>query len=189
MAETTCHYCNSPAEAECPACGRLYCPAHGDDVCLRCLAPESAAPSARVYRGALLTLVIASLVTLFLVLRPPEKEAANGVIRQAPTSTAAVGATATPTSPGARTATVPASPQPTADETPATPAASPTGSPPASPTAAATATPSSSVYKVKPGDTLSAIAAANGTTVEAIIAANPGLNPDTLQVGAEIKLP
>jgi LysM repeat protein len=42
---------------------------------------------------------------------------------------------------------------------------------------------------VKPGDTLSAIAAANGTTVDALISANPGLNPDTLQVGAEIILP
>ncbi|HQW50469.1 MAG TPA: LysM domain-containing protein [Tepidiformaceae bacterium] len=187
MAETTCHYCSRPAEAECPTCGRLYCAAHGDDVCLRCLSPESAAPSALVYRGSLLTLVIATLVTVFLIARPPEKEAANGAIRQVPTSTAAVSATATPTPPGVRT---PAA-SPTGAATPATPAASPTGqqTPASSPTTQASPTPGAKVYTVKPGDTLSAIAAANGTTVDALIAANPGLNPDTLQVGAEIRLP
>jgi len=90
MTEPNCHYCNRPAEAECPTCGRLYCAEHGDDVCLRCMSPESATPSALVYRGSVLTLVIASLVALFLVLRPPEKETDNGVVHTVPTSTAAV---------------------------------------------------------------------------------------------------
>ncbi|MCL4242034.1 MAG: LysM peptidoglycan-binding domain-containing protein [Dehalococcoidia bacterium] len=186
MPEPTCHYCNRPAEAECPTCGRLYCGEHGDDVCLRCMAPESATPSALVYRGSVLTLVIASLVALFLVLRPPEKETDNGVVRTMPTSTAAVSATATPTPPVTRTvtATTTAAASPGASPTPG---GSPT--PAGSPTAAATATPGPRTYVVQSGDTLSSIAAENGTTVDEIVGLNPGLEPNTLQVGAEIRLP
>lgn len=180
MAEPNCHYCNRPAEAECPTCGRLYCAEHGDDVCLRCMSPESATPSALVFRGSVLTLVIASLVALFLVLRPPEKETDNGVVRTVPTSTAAVSATATPTPPVTRTASA-------TTTAAASPGASP--SPAGSPTAAATPTPGTRSYIVRSGDTLSSIAAENDTTVDAIVALNPGLDPNTLQVGAEILLP
>lgn len=180
MAEPNCHYCNRPAEAECPTCGRLYCSEHGADVCLRCMSPESATPSALVYRGSVLTLVIASLVALFLVLRPPEKETDNGVVRTVPTSTAAVSATATPTPPVTRTASA-------TTTAAASPDASP--SPADSPTAAATPTPGTRSYIVRAGDTLSSIAAENDTTVEAIVALNAGLDPDTLAVGAEILLP
>lgn len=176
MSEPNCHYCNRPAEAECPTCGRLYCAEHGDDVCLRCMSPETATPSALVYRGSVLTLVIASLVALFLVLRPPEKETDNGVVRTVPSSTAAVSATATPTPPVTRTATAAT-----------TAAASP--SPAGSPTAAATPTPGTRSYIIRSGDTLSSIAVENDTTVDAIVALNPGLDPDTLDVGAEILLP
>jgi hypothetical protein len=71
MASASCHYCNRPAEEECSTCGRLYCLEHGEDVCLRCLAPEAATPSGNVYRGSLLALVAASLVALFLWFSPP----------------------------------------------------------------------------------------------------------------------
>ena len=67
MASASCHYCNRPAEEECSTCGRLYCLEHGEDVCLRCLAPEAATPSGNVYRGSLLALVAASLVAMSLV--------------------------------------------------------------------------------------------------------------------------
>ncbi|NJD64301.1 MAG: LysM peptidoglycan-binding domain-containing protein [Chloroflexi bacterium] len=180
MTEPNCHYCNRPAEAECPTCGRLYCAEHGDDVCLRCMSPESATPSALVYRGSVLTLVIASLVALFLVLRPPEKETDNGVVHTVPTSTAAISATATPTPPVTRTASA-------TTTAAASPGTSP--SPAGSPTAAATPTPGTRSYIVRGGDTLSSIAAENDTTVDAIVALNPGLDPDTLDVGAEILLP
>ncbi len=120
--------------------------------------------------------MIASLVALFLVLRPPEKTSDNGVIRQVPTSTAAVNATATPTPPVTRTTT-------------ATTTAAASASPGTSPTPATTPTPGPKTYVVRSGDTLSTIAAENDTTVDAIVALNPGLDPDTLPVGAEILLP
>lgn len=186
MPEPSCHYCNRPAEAECPTCGRLYCAEHGDDVCLRCMSPESATPSALVYRGSVLTLVIASLVALFLVLRPPERATDNGVVRVVPTNTAAVSATATPTPPVTRT---PAATTTAAATPGASPSPSASPSPAGSPTASATPAAGPRTYVVRSGDTLSSIAAEHGTTVEAIVALNPGLEPNTLQVGAEIRLP
>lgn len=44
-------------------------------------------------------------------------------------------------------------------------------------------------YTVKAGDTLYAIAQAHGISLEALQAANPGVNPQTLQVGQKLNLP
>ncbi len=183
MNEALCHYCERPAAADCPACGRLYCEEHGAELCLRCLAPESAVPSSRVFRGSLLALAVATLVTVFLLIRPPESASRGPLVRELPSPTPAVAATATPTPRGG--AATPTSAAATL------PAGSPTtpGTPAGSPTPAATPTPAARVYVVKQGDTLFQIALDNGTTVEAILAANPGLDPDTLAVGTEIRLP
>lgn len=175
MPEPACHYCGQPAETECPTCGRLYCADHGEDVCLRCLAPESAVPAAMAYRGALLTLVIASLVTVFLVIRPPETASKADTPRLVATSTAAVAATATATPPR-------------------TPAGPTTTLRTAVPTAEATTAASPTVggetsYTVRPGDTLGAIAERFGLKLEALEAANPGVNATTLQLGATLKIP
>ncbi len=184
MADPTCYYCERVAEEECPTCGRLYCPEHGEDVCLRCMAPESVAPSAKMYRGSILALVVATMVAVFLFVRPPESKSNNDALRTVSTSTPSFGATATATRqgivlPGAKTAT----PQTQATGTPV----------PGSPTASATAvTPppgGERKYTVKAGDTLSEIATQFNTTVEAIVALNPGLNPNTLAIGAELKIP
>jgi LysM repeat protein len=171
MAEPNCHYCDRPAEAECPTCGRVYCSDHGEDVCLRCLAPEAAAPTALAYRGAVLSLVVGSLVALFLVISPPESEGDSDAPRALATATPSFLATATPTRPGqAATTTV-------------TPSSTAAGS--------ATATPSSPAgvtHTVAAGDTLSGIAEQYGTTVEALLAANPGVT-ENLQIGAVLRIP
>ncbi|KAH6722921.1 hypothetical protein BKA61DRAFT_648166 [Leptodontidium sp. MPI-SDFR-AT-0119] len=44
-------------------------------------------------------------------------------------------------------------------------------------------------YTIQSGDTYGSIAAKLGTTVAAIQAANPGVNPNTLQVGSQINIP
>ena len=97
MAEPNCHYCDRTAEAQCPTCGRLYCDEHGDDVCLRCMSPESATPSAAMYKGSVLALAVASLIAIFLLVRPPESESSADSVRPVATPTTALGATATPT--------------------------------------------------------------------------------------------
>jgi LysM repeat protein len=176
----TCHYCDRPAEADCPTCGRLYCEEHGAEVCLRCMAPEAAVPSARVYRGSLALLALATLVTAFLLIRPPATEGRAPLVRELPTPTPAVEATATPTPRGGLPTPTPATPDP----------AQATPTPPPTPAATPTPTPATGrVHVVRAGDTLFQIALDNGTTVEAIVAVNPGLNPDTLSIGMEIRLP
>ena len=171
MAEPNCHYCDRAAEAECPTCGRLYCGEHGEDVCLRCLAPEAAAPTASAYRGAVLALVVGSVVALFLVIRPPESESAGDSPRTLATTTPAFLSTATPTRTGNTTRT--ATSAVTATQPPSTP----------SPSVAAERT-----HTIAAGDTLSAIAAQYGVTVEAVIAANPGTT-ENLQIGAVLRIP
>lgn len=53
-----------------------------------------------------------------------------------------------------------------------------------------TPTPRVILYVVQEGDTLLSIAERYGTTVEAIIAANPDLeNPDWIQIGQELRIP
>ncbi len=44
-------------------------------------------------------------------------------------------------------------------------------------------------YKVKSGDTLSSIARAHKVSLDALQTANPGVNPKSLKVGMELKLP
>lgn len=179
MPEPGCHYCSEPAELQCATCGRLYCANHGDDVCLRCLAPESSVPANLAYRGALATLIIATLVTVFLVVRPPESKSKADAPRLVPTSTVAVGPTATATPP--RTPPRTAS-GPTTTVRTAVPSSSPDASP--SPTTGGETT-----YVVRGGDTLGAIAEQFGVRLDALIAANPGVDATPLQVGATLKIP
>jgi LysM repeat protein len=89
---------------------------------------------------------------------------------------------------GVDTNAPPPTPEP-ADETPTEePAPEPTSTPePAGPTP----TPSSlgQTYVVKSGDIPETIAAQFGITVEALLAANPGINPNNLQVGQVLIIP
>jgi len=178
MATPTCHYCERPAEAECPTCGRLYCEEHGDDVCLRCMQPETATPAPIIYKGSLLALVVASLVAIFLVISPPESESRNSSVRPMATAT-----------PGQATATPTQAP----DATP-TPAGTPDPSPTPSGTQTAEAAPANATgersHTVVLNDTLSTIAERYGTTVEAIVALNNGVDESTpLQPGQVLRIP
>jgi LysM repeat protein len=146
------------------------------------MAPESAVPGALVYRGSILTLVIATLVTVFLLIQPPAEKTQAGLVRELPSNTPAVSATATPTPP--RTPTQPAGTNTTPDPSSGTPGVSPTTD--ASPEA--TPTPGTRVHVVQAGDTLSAIAAEYDTTIEVLEQLNPGLTPD-LNIGQEIIVP
>jgi nucleoid-associated protein YgaU len=151
-----CFRCDQPAVQECARCGALYCDDHGDALCERCMDPNSALPSYRVYRGSLMALLIGSVFAVWLLVRP------GGETDQAtpPASLAAVLPTQTPpvlaTQPP-RTPTPGATPTLTA-----TPA--PTGTAVATATPARTATPTATpvaatrTYTVKPGDTLYGIA-------------------------------
>jgi len=49
--------------------------------------------------------------------------------------------------------------------------------------------PSEHYWEIKPGDTLYLIARRTGTTVEELIRLNPGITPESLQVGEIVCLP
>lgn len=68
-----------------------------------------------------------------------------------------------------------------------TPAVTVTATFPPPPTATPTATPI--VYAIVRGDTLINIAARNGITLDELMAANPGIQPDALVVGQSITIP
>jgi LysM repeat protein len=71
-----------------------------------------------------------------------------------------------------------------------TPTATPTSTPTETPTPTPTPTPVPPlVHKVQPGETLSDIAVDNDTTVEAILALNPDVDPELIQVGQLLLIP
>lgn len=61
------------------------------------------------------------------------------------------------------------------------------GSPAATPGAATPA--AGRKYAVKAGDTMGLIAQSFSISVEALVAANPGIQPDSLQIGQELTIP
>ena len=148
-----CYQCDQAAEQECPRCGALYCDAHGDALCDRCMDPALALPSYRVYRGSLAALLIGSVFAIWLLVLPqagadPDAPPSSlaGVL---PTRTTATASPVVPTI----TATA-APPATVAAETPtATATAAPTATPAATPAATEAIR-----YTVQPGDTLYAIA-------------------------------
>ncbi len=100
---------------------------------------------------------------------------------ETPTAVPTRGVRATATTPAATgTATPTSTPPPTA-----TPTSTYTPAPTATPTTVAK--PGS--YTIRRGDTVAAIASRYDTTIGAILALNPGLNPSLLQVGSVIRLP
>lgn len=171
MATPTCHYCEQPAEAECPTCGRLYCADHGDDVCVRCSAPAAAVPSAAVYRGSILTLVVATAVAAFLIISPPADEGGVAEPREATQSPTAE-ATDQPDDPPTTTPTIAGTATTTGEATPG-----------------ATEAPSGRTHTVVDGDTLSGIAEQYGVTQAALQAANPGVTLDPLGLGTVLVIP
>jgi LysM repeat protein/predicted RNA-binding Zn-ribbon protein involved in translation (DUF1610 family) len=120
--------------------------------------------------------------TVLAQVRPTSRPAAATPTRE-PTATAPPTATATATATLADTPTATATA--TATDTPA-PTATATTIPSPTPT-----TPPTRTYRIQPGDTLSVIAAANGTTVEALMATNGLTAQDiyALRVGDELVIP
>lgn len=133
--------------------------------------PGAAMPSPWLFRGSLLTVVVGTALAIFLIASPPESEG-----QDEPTRTLAT-ATAPPTSPTA-TATPPgATPSVTL------PAPSPT------PTLSPTPDGSARTHMVAAGETLSEIAGQYDTTVDAIIALNGGVDPNSITAGQVLQIP
>lgn len=192
----SCYACARDAVHRCPRCAKPYCDEHGGELCAACQDPSSAIPSGALFRGSLLALLVASVLALWLLIRPPglpEEESGAQTGQPQVTPTPVVQATTvlapSPTPP----------PTGTPEGTPAgTPGISPTpgGTPTAMPTATATPGPSPTPpapefteYTVQQGDSLSSIAQRFGTTVDELARINGLADPNTLSVGQKLKVP
>jgi LysM repeat protein len=106
-------------------------------------------------------LVVGTLAALVLLVTRPRLPSEHPSVGAAPTAAATA-----PSAAGGGTA--PAGAAPAASATPAAP---------------------STTYIIAAGDTVNAIAARNGVSSEAIVAANPGIDPGALQIGQQITIP
>ena len=131
-----CYACDQEAIERCSRCGNLFCRDHGDELCADCLDPTNSIPSGTVFRASILALLLASVLALWLLVRPPSLPGEFPEPKPSPTSA--------PVAPG-RT------PTPTRGPT-LSPTVQPTPSPAPSPT------PGLVEYKVREGDTLYSIA-------------------------------
>jgi hypothetical protein len=174
-----CYACEQAATQQCSRCGKAYCPNHGDDplsggqgLCAECLNPLNAAPSGAVFRASLFALLIASVVALWLLIRPPDLPGeAGSAIRPEPTD----GLLVTPT---------PAPGEPTETPGETTPAPEETATP-----AAETPVPERVEYTVVEGDTWFGIAEIYGVSAEDLAAVNGLTLEDFIQPGDVLVIP
>lgn len=160
---STCRFCPALAEAVCPRCAAPYCAQHGGIACAACARPASGLPSGTFTRAVVAVYVAAVALALPLLFFRPRLP---GEHPPPPSSNASGGV----------------GPAPAARPTDTSPTLGGNG----------TVTPaalSSGRYTIRPGDTLGAIAAQHGVSVEDLIAANPGIDPQRLQIGVEIVIP
>jgi len=183
----SCYACGRDAIHRCPRCAKPYCEEHGGELCAACQDPSSAIPSGALFRGALLVLLVASVLALWLLIRPPGAsdeesgaQAGQPSVTRTPTAT-----TARPSPSVAPTGTPGISPTPGG-----TPGISPT--PGGTPTPAPSPTPEPSPfqeYTVQQGDSLSSIAQQFGTTADELARINGITDPNALSVGQKLQVP
>jgi len=177
-----CYACDQAATRQCPRCARAYCPEHGADYCADCLDPLNAAPSGAVFRASLFGLLIASVLALWLLVRPPSVPGDGGpIVRPQPTPQVTPAGTRPPGAPTTRPTATPA----------------PSGEPAATPSpgvAPAEETPVPTQggplqYTVQEGDTWFGIAEAYGVSAEDLAAVNGLTLDDFLHPGDVIVIP
>jgi len=74
-----CYACSNEATRQCKRCSRVYCDAHGGELCAECLRPTSSLPSFNLYRGSLLALLVGTAVAVWLLVQPPGNSGESGV--------------------------------------------------------------------------------------------------------------
>jgi len=169
-----CYACAQAATQHCSRCGKPYCPDHGESpdaggaaLCSECLSPVSATPSNVVFRSSLFALLIASVLSLWLLVRPPELPGEESSVRPQPTALDATnGATN-----GSEVPTPTAAAEASATPTPAP------------------ETPPPNQYTVVEGDTWFGIADALGVDAEALAAANGLTLEDFIRPGEVLVVP
>ena len=169
-----CYACENEAAEQCPRCANPFCGDHGSGLCARCEDPALTTPSANVFRFALLGLVFASVLALWLIVRPPDlPEGSSSIVQPLPTEQV-------------DSEPSPIGPTPTASlvET-----ATPTPEPSETPTPEATEEPGPLQYVVEPGDTWYGIAETFDIDANVLVAQNDRTLDDILNAGETIIIP
>jgi LysM repeat protein len=183
-----CYACQRQDTQTCPRCGRSYCPDHGAELCAFCLDPVVAAPSSGAFRIALVGLLAASVLALWLLVRPPDVPGDNsGVIQQpdvtpnfTPALTPDTDQTPTPTPEGQTPGPTPA---PTLTQVPDDRTPAPTEAPTPEPT------PAPIEHVVVTGDTWFGIAELYGVDAELLASSNGYTLADVLPNGITLIIP
>ena len=181
-----CYACERQDTSPCPRCGKDYCPDHGANLCSSCLDPVVAAPSSAAFRIALFALLAASVLALWLLVRPPGLPGdSGGVVLEpdvtpdfTPGLTPDTGETLTPTPTGTAAASPDGSPEPTV-----TPTSTPT------PVPTVTPTPGPIEHVVVSGDTWNDLAAQFGVDPETLASTNGYSLADVLPLGITLIIP
>ena len=189
----SCYACGRDAIHRCPRCAKPFCDQHGGELCAACQDPTSAIPSGALFRGALLVLLVAAVLALWLLIRPPgTSDDESGAQAGQPSVTRTATAPATTARPSV---TPTGTPQRTTTGTPGvspTPGGTPGGTPGATSTPTPSPTPEPSPfqeYTVQQGDSLSSIATQFGTTADELARINSITDPNTLNVGQKLQVP
>ncbi len=171
-----CYACERQDTSPCPRCGKTYCPEHGADLCSACLDPVVAAPSSSAFRIALFALLGASVLALWLLVRPPSLPGDTGGVVLEPDATPDftpgltpdTGDTLTPTGTGGPAATATSSPTPEPTPTP---------------------TPAPIEHLVVSGDTWGVVAELYGVDQETLATSNGYSVNDVLPLGITLIIP
>lgn len=185
-----CYACDLPAVAQCQRCGNHHCAEHGGALCAACSDPVAAAPSSAFYRMALVGMLGASVLALWLLLRPDSVPGqVSDRVQQPGVATPVSTPALTPdTGDGTPVATGILTPSPVAATVTAAPTPAPTAEPTAAPTAEPTAAPLPE-YTVQEGDTWSSIAIAYGIDAVSLASFNGYSVDDILPLGITLVIP
>ena len=134
-------------------------------------------------QGLLVGLLALAFVGILIARPAGDSGAASGAGGRTPAPTTAAVASATPRPSSAPSGAPVVTARPIGSAEPST------SSPPTTPPASSRPTTSGATYKVKSGDTLSAIAARFGTTVKVLVNLNHISDPSRIHVGQVLKLP
>ncbi len=171
-----CYSCERQDTSLCPRCGKNYCPEHGADLCSACLDPVVAAPSSSAFRIALFALLGASVLALWLLVRPPGLPGDTGGVVLEPDATPDFTPGLTPDTGDTLTPTGTGGPAPTTTSSP-TPEPTPTP------------TPAPIEHLVVSGDTWGVVAELYGVDQETLATSNGYSVNDVLPLGITLIIP
>jgi len=167
----------------------VACPDHGADLCSSCLDPIVAAPTSSTFRIALFALLAASVLALWLLVRPPGLPGDGGGVVLDPDITPGFTPGLTPDTGESPTPTATVSPDGSLTPTPILDDQTSTPTPTSTPVPTASPTPAPIEHVVETGDTWNALAEQFGVDASVLAESNGYSVTDVLPLGITLIIP